>query len=94
MIFLITILANIWVHWIFQPLKNRKGIKKSLKPFDCEGCLSLWLTLIWYWITSGPVYGILLGSAAFFLSRPISYLFAQYLNKLYAKILWKIINKN
>lgn len=83
---IIPFLANIWVHWIFIPLKVKKGIKRRLKPFDCEGCMSMWLTAIWYIRPDYILQGILLAFAAFFIGYFMSRLFTNYLNKYYAKI--------
>lgn len=91
MILIITILSNIWVHWIMNPLKIKvfKHFKKAparYRPFDCESCLSLWITGIYYLYIGQYWQSVLFAGLAYFISGLISKLFVLYLNRFYARV--------
>lgn len=88
---LIVILANIWVHWIMTPLKlwaitKMPKAPTTMKPFDCEICLSFWVTLVYLLVIGKELwYVALMSGLAYFLGGLVSRLFILYLNKFYAR---------
>lgn len=91
---LIPLLANIWVHWIFGPvkiylIKKIKWLPARLKPLDCESCLSFWITAAWYIRCDYFMQGIILSGIAYMIGSIYSGLFTTYLNKYYARIRYK-----
>lgn len=94
MIFIMPLIANIWVHWVFSRLKiwlikHISGIPAEMKPFDCESCLSFWVVLMLYYKCDYIWQGILLGGLAYFIAKIYSFFFVKYLNKLYIKWITK-----
>ena len=90
MIIILSILANIWVHWVFNPIKIKYLIKfknspARYKPIDCEQCLSFWITAIYYLKTATYWDAALWSGLAYLLGGLISRLFTTYLNKYYAR---------
>ena len=90
MTLLITLIANIWVHWIFNPfkmwtLRRFKNSSPTYKPLDCEKCMGFWLTAIYYLKTTTWWEAALWSGLAYFLSGLISLIFVKYLNKYYAR---------
>lgn len=87
---LIVILANIWVHWIFNPFKmwmirNIKNAPSRYRPFDCESCMSFWVTAIYFLKTGEWWEAALYSGLAYFISSLVSMIFVLYLNKFYAR---------
>lgn len=95
MILLISILSNIWVHWIVNPLKLKllktfKNAPARYKPLDCEMCMSFWLTAIYYLKTATYWEAALWSGFAYLLGGLVSKLFVVYLNKFYARAFKRI----
>lgn len=93
-ILLLCTIANIWVHWIFNPLyikliRRFPSLPISPKPLNCEGCMGFWIGLICYF-DEGWLKAILIPLICYLVSSLLSRVFVIYLNRLYVKYSGKI----